>query len=62
MLVSANDKLTNFNDMQEDIARHKEMVNESEDAREELQVNIVQISKQIQEDTDLKEKYQTSLL
>ena len=38
------------------------MMRESEDAREGLQETIVNISKQVKEDTDLKEKLYQSLV
>ena len=62
MLASVNAKLGSYTDLQNDVQLKTQMMRESEDAREGLQETIVNISKQVKEDTDLKEKYQTSLL
>ena len=38
------------------------MMRDSEAAREELQQKLLQIAQQVREDTEMKEKYQTSLI
>ena len=38
------------------------MMRDSEAAREDLQQKLLQIAQQVREDTELKEKYQTSLI
>ena len=62
MLASVNAKLAGYTDLQNDVSLKTKMMRDSEDAREDLQEKIVAISVQVKEDTDLKEKYQTSLL
>ena len=62
MLASVNAKLGSYTDLQNDVQLKTQMMRESEDAREGLQETIVNISKQVKEDTDLKEKLYQSLV
>ena len=62
MLASVNAKLASYTDLQNDVSLKTQMMHDSEDAREDLQKKIVDISQQIQEDTGLKEKLQSSLV
>ena len=48
--------------MQRDVAENQKLFKDSESIREELQVKITQIGEQVKEDTEMKEKYQSSLL
>ena len=61
-LIALNEKLQVFNDLQKDVAENQQNFRTSENSREELQVKITQIAVEVKEDTELKEKYQTSLL
>ena len=56
-LIALNEKLQVFNDLQKDVAENQQMVRDSEAAREDLQQQLVKISVQVREDTELKEKY-----
>ena len=61
-LIALNEKLQVYNDLQKDVAENQQFVRESEAAREELQVQIVQISQKVKEDTELKEQLHNSLI
>ena len=61
-LIALNEKLSVFNDLQKDVAENQKIFRESEAAREELQATLTRTAIQVKEDTDLKEKYQNSLL
>ena len=61
-MIALNEKLQVFNDLQRDVAENQKLFKDSESIREELQVKITQIGEQVKEDTEMKEKYQSSLL
>ena len=61
-LIALNEKLQVFNDLQKDVAENQQFVRDSEDAREELHAKLLQIAQELNEDTQMKEKYQSSLL
>ena len=60
-LIALNEKLTVFNDLKRDVAENQAVFQESEDAREKLQVTITMNAQKLKEDTEMKEKFQQQL-
>ena len=60
-MIALNEKLEVFNDLKKDVAENQKLVRESEQKREQLQVQLDENARRIKEDTETKQKYQENL-
>ena len=57
-LIALNEKLQVFNDLKKDVSENQNCFRTSEDAREQLQITITTTATKLNEDTEMKEKFQ----
>ena len=58
VLIALNEKLLVFNDFKQDVANHKQFLQENENRRETLQVNIREISAKVIVDSNEHTSYE----
>lgn len=57
-LIALNEKLQVFNDLKKDVSENQNCFRTSEDVREQLQITITTTATKLNEDTEMKEKFQ----
>ena len=62
LLIGLNEKLTVFNDIKEDLEKHRSMISQSENARNDLQDSMKATSVQVSEHAADHKQYQETLI